>query len=483
MRSRILQDTNSHTQALASIKMNFMKIKFTAIITLLSTLALSSQNRAPSLYFNYQDEGQGDIIMNTLRVQSPSPLYTYYCGLLWNSGGIDAGGYCGMQDHPNGRNFIYSLWDPISTSDPITAEYAHPNTETANFGGEGTGLRSLNFGIGWETNQWYSLVSRAWTRDANSTLFGYWVYDQSNEIWQHLVTMNYPVPNLNFKTKTSSFIEDWLGNGFRARTIHHKNGWKRKTSDASWLPFQENYFDRVFPDAGTVNYIENYDGGVINNEYYFMTSGGTTTPQTNEEHTTLTLSFNTTNPGFEIGEVNYLTLNMNENNLFVNWDIVGSKLPQFSYHMKIYDNIQLLGSPIITVDNTKPHLRNDTIDIRVLQDNHEYFVQFHITDIFDNVSDTQVESFIKNSTNDDEYDFIKNAVIFPNPFTDEINVYLEQNLEYVKVQLFSMDGKIIYEETHMHTDTINLSVNLASGMYLLKIKDNATEKTFKILRK
>jgi hypothetical protein len=295
--------------------------------------------------------------------------------------------------------------------------------------------------------------------------------------------MNYPVPNLNFKTKTSSFIEDWLGNGFRARTIHHKNGWKRKTSDASWLPFQENYFDRVFPDAGTVNYIENYDGGVINNEYYFMTSGGTTTPQTNEEHTTLNLSYNTINPGFEIGELNYLTLDVNSNNLFVNWDIVDSKLPQFSYHMKIYDNIQLSGSPIITVDNTKPHLRNDTIDIGDLPDNREYFVQFHITDIFDNVSDTEVESFIKNSTNDDEYDFIKNAVVFPNPFTDEINVYLEQNLEYVKVQLFSMNGKIIHEEAHMHTDTINLSVNSASGMYLLKIKDNTTEKTFKILRK
>ena len=373
---------------------NIMKtlfIIFTTTIAIFLPHTLSSQNRAPSLYLNYQDEGQGDIIINTLRVQSPSPVYTYYCGLLWNSG-QDAGGYCGMQEHPNGKNFIYSLWDPISSTDPITAEYTHPDTDIANFGGEGTGLRSMNFGIGWETNQWYSLVSRAWSTNDTSTLFGYWIYDQSSNMWHHLVTMNYPVTDLKFNTKTSSFIEDWLGNGSSARTVQHKNGWKRKTSDASWLPFEESYFDRVFPDAGTVNYIENYDGGAIDDEYYFMTSGGTTTPETNEDDVTLNLTYNTTSPGFETGEFNNLTLVVDNNNLLVNWDVIDSKSPQFSYHLKIYDNVELSGSSIISIDKIKPHLRNDIIDISNLSDNSEYFVQFYITDIFDNVSVNEVKS-------------------------------------------------------------------------------------------
>ncbi|WP_242118127.1 DUF3472 domain-containing protein [Aestuariivivens sediminicola] len=192
-----------------------------------SAMTLSSQNRAPSLYLNYQDHSPGDIIMNTLRVKSPSPKYTYYCGLLWN-GGQDAGGYCGMQEHPSGRNFIFSLWDPISTSDPITADYAHPDTDLATFGGEGTGLRSLNYGIGWNTDQWYTLLTRVWTDHLNFSYFGFWIYNQNDVSWQHMVTMKYPVPNLRFNTTTSSFIEDWRGNGYLARTIHHKMDGKEK---------------------------------------------------------------------------------------------------------------------------------------------------------------------------------------------------------------------------------------------------------------
>lgn len=462
-----------------------MKTKLIAIltITVLSLpLSLFSQNRAPSLYLNYQDEMQGDIIINTLRVQSPSPLYTYYCGLLWN-GGQDAGGYCGMQEHPEGRNFIYSLWDPISSTDPITTEYTHPNTDVANFGGEGTGLRSLNFGIGWETDQWYSLVTRAWSTNTNSTLFGYWVYDHNNNVWHHLVTMDYPVPDIKFNTKTSSFIEDWLGNGSEARTINHKNGWKRKTADNNWYPFEESYFDRVFPDAGTVNYIENYDGGV-NDEYYFMTSGGTTTPITNEDDVTVFLTYNTSDPGFEIGEFNNLSLIVDNNDLIVSWDIVSSKSPQFSYHLRIYDNMELSGSPLMTIDNIKPHLRNDAIDISTLTNNNEYFVKFYINDIFDNTSVTQIERIIKGSTlTVVQNDLIRGSIIFPNPVTDEINVYLNQNIDYVEVQLISIYGRIVYEDTYLHTNTISFSTNIANGIYFLKINDKSTEKIFRILKK
>ncbi len=461
-----------------------MQIRLITLVTIVALFLphkLFSQNRAPSLYLNYQDDRKGDIIINTLRVQSPSPLYTYYCALLWN-GGQDAGGYCGMQEHPSGRNFIYSLWDPISSSDPITAEYTHANTDIANFGGEGTGLRSLNFGIGWETNQWYSLVSRVWSTNSSSTLFGYWIYDQTNSVWHHMVTMNYPVPNLKFNTKTSSFIEDWMGNGPEVRTIHHKNGWKRKTSDKNWIPFEESYFDRVYPDAGTVNYIENYDGGVIDDEYYFMTSGGTTTPITNEDDVTLSLTYDAPEPEFEFGEFNNLTLVVDNDNLLVGWDIVVSKSPQFSYHIKIYDNMALSGDPLIAIDNFKPHLRNDIIDICSLTNNREYFVQFCITDLFDNKSDIQVESIIKGSITGVENGISGKTFVVPNPVTDEINIYLNQHVEYLEVQLFSIDGKKIYDDVHMHTNTINFSTDISSGVYFLKIKDKSIERSFKILK-
>ena len=222
------------------------------------------------------------------------------------------------------------------------------------------------------------------------SLFGYWVYDQSNGVWYHLVTMNYPVSNLKFNTKTSSFIEDWLGNGYEARTIHHQNGWKRKTADDSWIPFGETYFDRVFPDPPAENYIENYDGGVIDDAYFFMTSGGITNPVTNEDDVTLYLTYNTSNPDFDSGNFNNLSAVVDNDILLIDWDVVASKAPQFSYHLYIYDNAALSGDPLISKDSIKPHLTSDSIDISALPDNQEYFVQFYITDIFDITSDAEV---------------------------------------------------------------------------------------------
>ena len=452
------------------------------IIGLLAPLALLAQNRAPSLYLNYQDNEAGDIIINTLRVASPSPLYTYYCGLLWN-GGQDAGGYCGMQEHPAGRNFIYSLWDPISTNEAITADYAHPDTDLANFGGEGTGLRSLNFGIGWEAGQWYSLVSRAWSTDGQYTYFGYWVHDQQNQAWHHLVTMKYPVPGLKFNTGTSSFIEDWLGNGEEARTVHHQNGWKRRTADHSWIPFDEAYFDRVYPDAGTVNYIENYDGGVVNNEYYFMASGGTTMPVTNEDDVLLSLPTSATEPGFPAGEFSNLLLEEENDSLLTSWDVVESKSPQYACHLRIFDNAQLSGIPLISVDHVKPHFRNETLNINGLVNNQEYYIQFYITDIFDRESASVIVPFVKGATVSVDPQLLGGSIsLFPNPVDDTLNLLFSQEITDAAIRIFDMQGRLISQTTVRNTSLAAIPVDAPGGLYLLTVNDGATQRALKFFK-
>ena len=61
----------------------------------------------------------------------------------------EGGGYCGLQDHPDGRAFIFSIWDPQHVKDtPITAVAKGQGTWTDRFGGEGTGLKSMNFELG-----------------------------------------------------------------------------------------------------------------------------------------------------------------------------------------------------------------------------------------------------------------------------------------------------------------------------------------------
>ena len=420
--------------------------------------------------------------MNTLRVKSPSPKYTYYCGLLWN-GGQDAGGYCGMQEHPSGRNFIFSLWDPISTSDPITADYAHPATELAIFGGEGTGLRSLNYGIGWDTDQWYTLLSRVWTDHLNFSYFGFWIYDQNEVSWQHMVTMKYPVPNLRFNTATSSFIEDWRGNGYLARTINHKNGWKRKISDMNWMAFEQSYFDRVYPDAGTVNYIEKYDGGVIDEDYYFMTSGGNTDPITNEDDVMLYLPNPKSAPLFPNAEINTLELVVENNNtLLLTWEVNHSKSPQFSYHVNIYDSIELSGEPLISVDTILPHQRNRILDISLLPPD-QYVLQFYITDLFDQVSNTRIVSFdTRDDLGNEDSALFNNARVVPNPVSKSIHLYLNRKLEDLCIELVDLNGKLILNKKMKQVDYVEIPVASSAGLYFLNLKSKRQKKTIKIIK-
>ncbi len=441
-----------------------------------------SQNRAPSCWLKYQDNFQGDILINTLRVQSPSPTYTYYCALQWNAGG-EGGGYCGIQEHPDGRNFIFSIWDPISSTDPITTSYTDSGTGVESFGGEGTGLKSWNFNIGWETDQWYSFVTRAWN-DNDHTMFGYWVFNYSSQEWYHLVTMDYPVPNVRFNSTTGSFIEDWLGNGSNTREIHHKEGWKRKTSDLSWNPFTSSYFERVSPDPGAANYIENYDGGIAA-DYYFMKSGGSVSPTTNTSGTTLYLSNSNSDHGFSTGEITGMNTTISSNLLTLDWDINISKSPQCSYHVEIYDNPSFSGSPLIQMDQNIPHVRTSDIDISSLVSGNEYYIRFYIIDIFDNQSTLITDSFIAEVLSIDDMDNQLSFNYYPNPFQDKIYLNFKNKIERCSIELTNILGNIIFSNEYYTGSEIeiNLPNNMGKGVYFLSITNQETKsQTIKLLK-
>src|SRR6478752_3940162 len=163
-----------------------MKIKhITAqILTLVlfTSISLFGQGAAPSSHLNYSGgNANSDIWMNSVNVQTTATC-TYYSTMGWNTG-QEGGGYCGIQDHPNGKVFIFSIWDP-SNHLPIVGAHVGPGTEISNFGGEGTGLKSLNFALGWSPNTWYNLVTRAWQYNGH-TFFGFWSQDMSTSIWTH----------------------------------------------------------------------------------------------------------------------------------------------------------------------------------------------------------------------------------------------------------------------------------------------------------
>ena len=219
-------------------KINLIKHSLLIGIFLLASNNLNAQNSALSIHLAAKDNFSGDIIMKTLNV-SHKTLYTYYCALMWNVGG-EGGGYCGMQNHPSGNNFIFSIWDPISSNEPIRSAYTGPGTGVLNFGGEGTGLKSWNFELGWAEGHDYQLVARSWDVD-NHSYFGYWVHDISSENWTHLVTMDFPVAGVKFNTTTGSFLEDWSSSGSNMRKVYQKDGYKRKLN-GDWAPFDDMHF-------------------------------------------------------------------------------------------------------------------------------------------------------------------------------------------------------------------------------------------------
>lgn len=455
-----------------------MQSEFRKIIIVLlmisNSFSANSQNRAPSLWLRYGDHFKGDILINTMRIQAPSPLYTYYCALQWNAG-LEGGGYCGIQEHPNGRNFIFSIWDPISSNLPITAPYTGHGTQVQNFGGEGTGLKSWNFDLGWETGTWYTFVARSWPGANNNTFFGYWVFDKGNAHWYHLVTMDYPVSDIGFSSQTGSFIEDWLGNGDNRREQQMKGGWKRRSSNSSWNPFLSAHFSRTAPDPGAANYLENYDGG-ISEDFYFMKSGSEDLhPDSNSSGSLLNINSDHRKPEFETAQISDIIVTENEFSLSVSWSVSTAQSPQFSYHFSVFNNPEFTGSPILSIDKAIPEDRALELEIRSITTPGTYYTKFYVTDIFGRASnETYYDFFTEGFT---PLNVIhENSKVYPNPVNELIEI---DSNDMESAYIMDTLGRIIIiaEESHIDVRSLN------TGIYFLVITDKSgNPKTFRFVK-
>ncbi|WP_462158828.1 discoidin domain-containing protein [Pseudoalteromonas sp. GB56] len=293
-----------------------------------------SVDRAPSIWFRYNDAKAGDIIMQDVYIPEKGLTpYTYYSVLNWNAG-MEGGGYAGIQDHPDGRNFIFSIWDP-SNGETITAPHQGPGTKVENFGGEGTGLKSWNFELGWDTDKWYTLVAKVWQKDGH-TQFGYWAMDTETGVWTHLVTMDYPVENVYFNSPTGSFVEDWLGTGDQTRTGLFREGHKRQL-DGSWLGFTKAEFS-VIQEEATAAYNENYDA-TSTADYYRMSTGGSITPDEVEPVDTFSRPYSSISPVQEPVAATLTTVSAQG----VSWTLNNTSTPLFKYTVLVDGEVVAMG--------------------------------------------------------------------------------------------------------------------------------------------
>ncbi|MEN8156450.1 MAG: LamG-like jellyroll fold domain-containing protein [Bacteroidota bacterium] len=353
---------------------------------------LQAQNRAVSVHFSSTESNiEGDIITKTIRVpEGFTPTYTYYSAMGWWGTGGEGDGYCGIQQHPNGRNFIFSIWDPESTSEPIVASYLGHGTLSENFGGEGTGLKSWNFSLGWDTDTWYRMVTRLWDEGAH-TMFGYWVQDMTTRQWYHLVTMDYPVEGVRINSGINSFLEDWYGNGWEARRYMIRDSYKRRL-DGSWLSHERNRFS-VNQEAPTANYNDNFDGGILGDSCFFIASGGETEPSCLP--TAIFTLPQDPAPQWEPIVLQQLDAGFDavEKRLYVSWETDPGAGPQLSYHGAIYNTPGGEGVPALSFNDTVPQCTGDTLDITSLA-NGRWYLRLYVTDIFDGRSDEIEREFV-----------------------------------------------------------------------------------------
>jgi hypothetical protein len=368
---------------------------FVVVAAVVFTSQIHAQNSAPSSHMVFDDNFAGDIIINEVRVpKDGEAMYTYYEALGWRGKGA---GYAGIQAHPRAHNFIFSIWDHKNHSAPIKAVHHGPGTETKGFGGEGTGLKSWNFELGWSTDVWYTLVARNWPVGAH-TYYAFWVRASNTNKWTHLVTMDVGAENARFQGGTDAFIEDWLSTGVKPRVTQLRNGWKRK-ADGTWFPFGNgrysvNYWD-LDPGKRSYNYRTNWNGGVDkgdDGEFYFMVSGGSKTVAKAKNPSKYSIARKETQPNFGKLKIVGAKAKVEGEKLSVTWKLDETTTPQFSYEISLYDNAKGNGKPIAIATKNVPHARSATLDISNIERTKNHRVVLHCTDIFDGSSKPMVMS-------------------------------------------------------------------------------------------
>lgn len=370
------------------MKHNFLKWKLICILAVFYTQA---QNSAPSSHFSFRFDNNTrcEILINEVRVPSSGvAMYTYYESLGWSG---NAGGYGGIQEHPynNGKPYIFSIWDNPAQSGKIKEVDVGFGTETEPFGGEGTGLKSMNFVIGWEPDVWYALVARCWPVSTH-TYYAYFVRDGTSDIWRHLVTMDVSAENA-LMSPSSSFIEDWSSTGVNARETNIRKTWKY--AGGNWYPMERGYYSvnkgDIEPGGRSYNFRTNWDGGIkedATGKYYYMISGGASTSPTCDNGTTFSIPRpGETAPDYPPFKAASLHAIVSGSDLIVSWSRDSTTLPLLTYTLEVFNDSSCSGTALASVSKTDLKRVADTLDISSLTpENKKYFLRMSVTDILVN---------------------------------------------------------------------------------------------------
>lgn len=70
-----------------------------------------------------------------------------------------------------------------------------------------------------------------------------------------------------------------------------------------------------------------------------------------------------------------------------------------------------------------------------------------------------------------DFVFQKNIKLEQNPIKDALKINLTDNYETIALELFDVSGKSVYSKTYTNVSAINESLNIPSGVYFIKLKN------------
>ncbi|MBK8454422.1 MAG: RICIN domain-containing protein [Thiofilum sp.] len=353
-------------------------IKKLALTTAFSMVALTNVHAGVGSAHLWYPNPDADILMMSVNV-TKTYQHTYYETLGWNVG-QEAGGYTGIQTHNNGVPvYIFSIWDPIaSLGVPIKAIYAKPNSTIERFGGEGEGLKYMDFNTRWTVGKPVTSVVRRWSVN-NTTHFGMWTHNEATRAWTHHTTFEFPVANVPFlKNSANSFIENWSGlYKNQTRSAEYFNIWSRSLN-GQWTMHKQASPTVTEKTAATAK-----QHGLNAAGDRFVMQQGEDYSLGFSEPLRLTQNLTATQPNIASTQINSLeaSYDLAQSKVNVRWSLNPSGAPQFRYKVEVTDATS--GAIIGSNAALSAHQYNASLPIPASTTNRVLKVKLLITDILD----------------------------------------------------------------------------------------------------
>lgn len=340
-------------------------------------LALFQPQSARAQYHSFNVPSGADCVIQDYRSPNlPPGIYdAIHEQYVTSSDGGSGYFYGGMVHDPSDQRTLvqFVCWPasggfaPYSQQIPV---FAGPHMVGYPQIGEGSSCAIKGYWPLFRSDLWTRFAVRFWQPADGTKHVGYqgiWMKDPVDGAWHHLGTFLYPFAvtgvngmsgwQENFSGYTGTYIVE------HARGYYHRAG--------AWRAANQVHFTA----AGHVTATE---GNTVARSEVGNPALAKNVPKT------VTLSGQAALPALDPIVISQATATVVGSQWWVQWELPQTSSPQLGYTIEVFDNAEFSGSPVRTVTEREPEVRQRLLDLGGISNPH---VRLTISDIFFNTSD------------------------------------------------------------------------------------------------